>query len=278
MQYDEIKTIKKKNQDFFKRIYISFFDIGSNWFHEFINKKLTISFTKFLKYVPPDSLKGKDILDAGCNEGYFFDFYTILGANFIVGCDITMETMIKGKNKNYGILRSKEKALKNKNFVQSDLEIMPFKGNSFDTILCFGTWHHLIQKEEFLKGCKLILKKNGYLIISDPNEKHPLRKVVNNLGIKMRGLLKEEYVTSPEITLKMLKAHGFKVEGTYFYNIFSESFARFCDLIFQKNKKLFYFFSLAFLFLFLMDKVLENTIIKIFPRFAWSYIIISRPE
>lgn len=46
---------------------------------------------------------------------------------------------------------------------------MPFKGNSFDTIIALELIEHLYNPDVFLKECRRILKKNGRIILSTPN-------------------------------------------------------------------------------------------------------------
>lgn len=273
----DVNYIKKKNQDFFNKDQIHFYNINNNFLLEFFNRRLTSSFAKFIKYIPIECLRDKQILDAGCNDGYFFDFYKAHGAKRIIGCDISRGTMLRGLKRGYGILRDKNKALKIKNFVQGDLESMPLKNASFDSVLCFGTWHHLIRKDFFLKECRRILKKDGFLIISDPNKLHPLRKIVDIIGVKMNWVIAEErYHTTPEYTKNMLIKYGFIYMRIYYYNLFSAILSYFCNIILQKRKKFFLFFALLFLPIALVDLFLEKTILKILPRFAWTYTIICQ--
>lgn len=273
----DIEQIKKKNQEFFNKDQMHFYNVSTNPIQEFFNRKLTSSFTKFLKYIPEECMMNKWILDAGSDDGYFFDFYKAHGAKRIVGCDIAREKMLRGLKREYGILRDKNKILRIKELIQGDLEFMPLKSACFDSIFCFGTWHHIIRKDLFLKECCRVLKKNGFLIISDPNKSHPLRKIVDILGVKMKQPLEiEEHHTTPKFTEDTLTAYGFRQIKIYYYDVFCKVLSYFCNIILKHKRKFFYFFASILLPFSLIDLLLEKTILKIFPRFAWTYTIVCK--
>lgn len=272
----DINQIKRKNKEFFDNDQLYFYEISNNPIQEFFNKRLTASFTKFIKYIPKKYMEDKCILDAGCNDGFLFDFYNANGAKKIVGCDIAGRAMLRGLKRGHGILRGRGKALKIKYFAQGDLELMPLKDSSFDSVFCFGTWHHIVNKDKFLKECRRVLNNNGFLIITDVNNLHPLRKVVNMIGTKMNGLLDEECRNhvNAEVTKNMLLRCGFNQMRTYHYNLFSPALAVFCNILFQRRSRFFYFFAASLLFLALIDSFLERTIFRVFPRLAWTYTVL----
>ena len=105
-----------------------------------------------------NEIKG-NVLDIGCNEGK------------------TAEFMIKKDNMKYfGIDVDKSalnKAKKNKlkvKYVDLNKNKLPFKNNSFDTILILDILEHILEPIKILEESKRILKEDGKIILSLPND------------------------------------------------------------------------------------------------------------
>lgn len=272
------KEIREKNRVFFHKKQLEFFNISPNPIREYFNKRLTSNFTKFLRFLPPNCLEDKIILDAGCNDGYFHDFYYKKGTKMAVGCDISHTAMLRGRMRNYGILRDKDTPYSTMLFTEVDLEDMPFKENTFDTILCFGTWHHLLKRERFVRQCRSLLRQNGFFIVSDPNKSSPFRKTAHWVGIFLNELIAEEFHTTASEARDILEENNFEVKEVIHYNTLSEPLGHFCDILSKRNSIFYWFFIFVFLILNAIDYILDRTIIKLLPAIGWSYMIVCRKK
>lgn len=54
----------------------------------------------------------------------------------------------------------------NKEFVLADAEEIPFKENSFDAVVCFWSFHHILYPERVLDEIKKVLKPGGFVLIA----------------------------------------------------------------------------------------------------------------
>jgi O-antigen biosynthesis protein len=105
-------------------------------------------------------VKGKSVLDIASGSGYGSEFLKKNGkAKEVIGVDIDQETVAYSK-KNYG---------KEVKFIQGDCRNIPLKDKSVDIVVSFETIEHIKEHEKFIDEIKRILKKNGTLIISTPN-------------------------------------------------------------------------------------------------------------
>ncbi len=106
--------------------------------------------------------KGKKVLDLACGEGYGSFLMSEWGAKEVVGVDISKEA-IHSANKNF-----KKDNIK---FVNSNVEDLNFiEDNSFDLIVSFETIEHLSNPNLFLKEIKRVIRPEGAIIISCPND------------------------------------------------------------------------------------------------------------
>ncbi|MCL5434972.1 MAG: class I SAM-dependent methyltransferase [Patescibacteria group bacterium] len=100
---------------------------------------------------------GDKVLDAGCGSG---EFGAAVKNSFnarVYGIDINEEA-VKKSNKNGLIAQI------------ADIEQkLPYRNESFNSVLCVQMIEHLINPDFFLTESKRVLKKNGLLIITTPN-------------------------------------------------------------------------------------------------------------
>ena len=126
-------------------------------------------------------VENKKVIDVGCEAGHFS--LRILDKNpaKLYSIDICQEALDEYKRK------LKEKPHKAKTFVKrAFLQDMPFEDNSFDAMICTEVIEHAPYIEKGFSEMSRVLKKNGRLVLTFPNEK--LRRVVypfvKILGIK----------------------------------------------------------------------------------------------
>ncbi|MDP3975502.1 MAG: glycosyltransferase [bacterium] len=104
--------------------------------------------------------KDKIVLDIACGTGYGTQTLEQEGASKVVGIDIDKETI------DYA---HQYFPLKNGEYIAADAQSIPFKENEFDVVVSFETLEHIPDYQLFLKEARRVLKPNGILILSTPN-------------------------------------------------------------------------------------------------------------
>lgn len=105
-------------------------------------------------------IKSKKVLDIACGSGYGCEILLENGAKYVVGSDISEETINYAK-KNY--------QKKNIEFIINDIKKLDFLDEEFDCIVSFETLEHVKEQDAVITELKRVLKKGGMLIISTPN-------------------------------------------------------------------------------------------------------------
>lgn len=105
--------------------------------------------------LPPNKIKEKIVLDAGCGQGRFSYFSHKYGAATVIAFDLGEQTLLAQKN-----LRGKEDV----HVVQASIYDAPFK-SVFDLIFCIGVIHHLPEPEKGFRNLYELLKKDGKVFI-----------------------------------------------------------------------------------------------------------------
>lgn len=107
-------------------------------------------------------IKGKKVLDLGCGTGYGSFEIIKIGAAKVIGIDISKKAI------NFAQKNFRHKRL---SFRVADATSLPFKNNSFDTIVSFEVIEHIKNYHLFLNEVFRVLKKGGHFIFSTPNSK-----------------------------------------------------------------------------------------------------------
>ncbi len=105
----------------------------------------------------------KRVLDVACGEGYGSSLLADWGAAEVVGVDISSEAL-EAAQKNFGGGRV--------SFLQSEGEALldKLQPGSFDLIVSFETIEHVSDPVKFLSNLKALLKPDGIIAISCPND------------------------------------------------------------------------------------------------------------
>jgi ubiquinone/menaquinone biosynthesis C-methylase UbiE len=116
-------------------------------------------------------LNGKRVLDVGCEAGYVSLKIMQKGAD-VYSFDIVLESLQKFRQKS-----------KNAKVFLAASQKMPLRDDFFDYIACTEVIEHMPKLEAALKEMKRVLKKDGKLLITFPNEKtrkilYPIAKLL----------------------------------------------------------------------------------------------------
>lgn len=80
-----------------------------------------------------------------------------------------------GSDVSFNALKIGQKNIKTGEFIQCDVESLPFLPESFDIVFSFGVLHHTPSLEENVPNLFKILKNNGLLVLHEPvfsNDRH----------------------------------------------------------------------------------------------------------
>jgi SAM-dependent methyltransferase len=102
-------------------------------------------------------VRGREVLDAGCGEGYGSAILARAGAT-VVGVDLEAEVV------EHAAVRYPEVR-----FERSDLLALPYPEASFDAVVSLQVIEHLERPREFVSECARVLREGGVLVISTPN-------------------------------------------------------------------------------------------------------------
>ncbi len=102
------------------------------------------------------------VLDVACGTGYGAQLLS-RKAELVVGVDISSEALAYAK-KHYGKAHNLE-------FILSDAHFLPFRDDTFGSIVSFETIEHLVHYEPFLREVERVLRQEGEFIMSTPNKK-----------------------------------------------------------------------------------------------------------
>jgi 2-polyprenyl-3-methyl-5-hydroxy-6-metoxy-1,4-benzoquinol methylase len=141
-----------------------------------------------------DFVRQRDIvMDAGCGNG-FGTAILAAKAKHAIGLDRSQEVIEEARRRHPGVAMS---------FVVGDVLRTPFRGDSFDCVLCMETLEHL-NGVQFTDEIHRIVKKDGSLVISVPQDRFG--------HIPMSPYHVKEYNVDE---LKRLLSRRFRVEKIY---------------------------------------------------------------
>ena len=125
-------------------------------------------------------VKGKRVLDIGCEEGYVSFKIIKKEPAELYAMDIIQEALDTYRE-NLSKIKTDTKVFTKRAFLQK----MPFKSDFFDAAVCTEVIEHAPHIEKGFKEMARVLKKGGRLVITFPNE--PLRRIVYPI-VKMLGV------------------------------------------------------------------------------------------
>lgn len=144
-----------------KRKEVEFFDnLGEaqeyNVFTDEANQKIIDTLLLLLK-----PSKDKPLIDLGCGSGIFTQMLSERGFECI-GVDLSHSLLRRGKQHQPQL-----------DFIQADVEALPFADNSLDTIVLSCLIHHLPDPSRCIQELHRVLKPQGRFVAFDPNRLNP---------------------------------------------------------------------------------------------------------
>lgn len=164
--------------------------------NSFDGKFVKVMYQSLLEELEKDE-KGK-LLDVGCGTGNVL-CKLVNGKRELFGIDLS-ENMVEESKKRMG---------KDADIKVADAEHIPYKDNTFDTLVCNASFHHYPHPEEVLREMKRVLKNGGKLLIGEGYTMQPIRALLNFSFLFSDSGDFHSY-GKHELT-KKLKANGFQI-------------------------------------------------------------------
>ncbi|MFA5032818.1 MAG: class I SAM-dependent methyltransferase [bacterium] len=148
-------------------------------------------------------------LDIGCGTGIYSEL--LLGVSKEIFATDIKKTVLFPKNKS--------------SFIQMDLQMLGFKENTFDFIVCSEVLEHIENLNSGLKEIYRILKPNGIVLISVPNKtsifwvKNYIKFYFTYFFNKAPSIIRQEYKKHIDFSafklIKLMKSMGFNILNVY---------------------------------------------------------------
>ena len=160
------------------------------------------------------NFKSKHTLDIGCDTGIYTCEFLQRGVREVVSIDLDYQSLTVAREniQTFGF---------NASPLHSDAQYLPFRGNSFDQVLCLMVMEHVKNPTLLLSEISRILEPGGQLILSVPNElylakpiiPYDFSEILNIIGHKHAGYYLEDL-------RKFFINNGFMIQEYYYYNKF----------------------------------------------------------
>ncbi len=201
---------KEKEIEYYDKKAESFSGRGD--FEEF-EPKILESF-RFCYQWLKENCKNKKVLDYGCGNGVHSIFPAKMGAEKVIGIDLSEKSLeiARGRAKKEGLEKKVE-------FILMDCENLKFPDNSFDIIFDGGTFSSLDLKKAIPELAR-VLSPNGYLLGIETFGHNPLTNLKRKIN-KITGKRTEWAVAHifQVKDLEMAKNHFNKIETNFFHLI-----------------------------------------------------------
>ena len=108
-------------------------------------------------------------LDYGCGDGSFSRFIKVELKKDVIGVDLSG-----------GMVRYASRKGNDVDYLIVDCHVLPFQDKSFDAIVAIGIFHHLDLRKA-VSECRKLLRRNGFLVVFEPNSLCPLSFIARRL-------------------------------------------------------------------------------------------------
>ncbi len=172
-----------------------------NVFTDIANQKIIDTAVRLLKVSP-----GAQIIDLGCGSGVFTQMLQNRGFQ-CVGLDLSKKLLMRGK-KQMAVI----------DFLQSDVEALPFQDNSVDVVMLSCLVHHLPDPTHCAKEVFRVLKPQGRFVAFDPNRLNPFMYLYRDRTspfYSSKGVTPNERPVLPKEVRTIFANCGFEVKSSY---------------------------------------------------------------
>ena len=138
------------------------------------------------------------ILDYGCGDGSFSRFIETELKNDVIGVDLS-DGMVRYASRKGGDF----------GYLVVDCHVLPFRDESFDAIVAIGIFHHLDLRKA-ISECKRLLRRNGSLVVFEPNSLCPL-SFIGRRFFKTRIHTPTERPYTPWLFTSEIRKNGFTI-------------------------------------------------------------------
>ena len=153
------------------------------------------------------------VLDVGCGAGWG-SHYVAQSARLVVGIDVS-QALVHG---------ACQRAGRNETYLLADGINLPINASSVDVILSIAALHHLPTREA-LSEWHRVLKRNGHLVLMEPNRLNPIA-FVGRQFFPTETHTKDERPLTPIVLRQLLLEHGWKIVHWETHAIFSFAISR----------------------------------------------------
>lgn len=193
-----MKQDKKKEIDFFdQHAQIQDYDV----FSEASNRKIVDTFIALTGLKP-----GALVADLGCGSGVFTELLRQRGY-WCVGLDLS-----------HGMLRTGRERFPDLEFVNGDVEALPFPSGSLDGVLLSGIVHHLLDPSRCACEVFRVLKRGSCFVAFDPNRLNPLMYLYRDKSspfYSSKGVTENERPVVAKQVARVFEKAGFTVRTNY---------------------------------------------------------------
>ncbi len=153
---------------------------------------------------------GHRVADLGCGSGVFTDLLHRRGCR-VTGVDLSPKLIALARRNYAGI-----------EFLEGDVEHLPFPPSSFDGVLLSGLVHHLPDASRCAAEVFRILRPGGRFVAFDPNRMNPFMWIYRDHSspfYSRNGVTPNERPVVASLVAETFRAAGFKVETDYLSNL-----------------------------------------------------------
>jgi ubiquinone/menaquinone biosynthesis C-methylase UbiE len=157
-----------------------------------------------------DQKCGARVVDLGCGSGVFSDLLQHAGFS-CVGLDISPRLIAIGRRK-----------YPNVEFVEGDVEHLPFPNASFDAVLLSGLVHHLPDPSRCAAEVYRVLRPGGRFVAFDPNRMNPFMWLYRDRASPFYssvGVTENERPVLARERAEVFRQAGFAVGTEYLSNL-----------------------------------------------------------
>lgn len=267
----------KREADFFNSPHVNllhFLNRNGSRFDRWMIREVLKSWDKQLAFLDDSWIRGKVVLEACCGNPRVLFYFHELGARRLIGCDVAKEFVSAGLDASWTFVYDRRIVCGEPPFqmLLGDVENLPLRRGSVDTICCFQALHH-VDMYRFGEECARILSPRGHLFLSDPVGTHPLRPLGDWLGRRFGPMSGDEKSYDPEKVIQVFQEAGFRTVEFLSLNPLSEIYFQLTELLTRFSKALSFYLKLPMGLLNRVEPLAERTLLRRLPALGWRFVL-----